>query len=317
MITNDFKAQEWINKNLADKNIRRIRLSPLTAEEVSWKKDVIAVGGNLTGDLRIEDYLECEEIGLKNHKLTSLVIVNCPKLEHLNVRNNQLTNLDLEKVRVSKDNKRLENDLFEIILGENNLISLNLVTCQKVRELIISDNSALSKIEKLNLFSLKNINLTNTLVSLSQDADKLRKENESLYEIIRQIDEAGQGRRLVLTEEIRSSLQTNEAIKRLLERTELSWREYFENEDDPEIAKKKPLLGLSFQHPDRMYQAKKILIWIIEAEVDGNYSELLKKWNAGDTYNKKYDYDGSLYTLMSYIRVRDFIGKNEKEEEGS
>lgn len=60
-------AQEYINKNLTNKDIKKI--------DESFSKDKI------TGELIIQDYPNLEEIILPNHELTSLTVVNYPYLK--------------------------------------------------------------------------------------------------------------------------------------------------------------------------------------------------------------------------------------------
>src|SRR5205085_12196549 len=100
-------AQEYNNKNLTDKTIKKIILD-------SYYSDT----KGLAGDLTIQDYPQLEEINLSNQELTSLTILNCPNLKQINVRQNQLTKLELESP-----------ELTELIAGKNELTVLNLANC--------------------------------------------------------------------------------------------------------------------------------------------------------------------------------------------
>jgi len=94
--------------------------------------------------------------------------------------------------------------------------------------------------------------------NLLEENKQLKEEKQALYEIVRQADELDRQKKLVLTELIQTPKQTEEAIKRLLKTTEQSWREYFESED-PNIAEKKFMLGLSFKDPELRRKGKEIL----------------------------------------------------------
>ena len=91
--------------------------------------------------------------------------------------------------------------------------------------------------------------------------------------------------------------RVQEAIKKLLKQTEQEWTDYFEGK------KENALLELSCSTPERKSRIKKILTWIIEAQTNGNYDDLVKKWNDGQDYNAEYDFDGSLNALMQYLRM--------------
>jgi len=200
------KAQELIDQNLQNltgKEVEEIKLSPLlfsseNSEEIK-----------LIGELVIQDYPNLEELDLKNHELTSLTITNCPNLKQVNVRNNQLTKLEISAQNLS-----------EIIAGKNELITLNLTNCPKISRLIIPDNPLLDKLEGLNLANIKDININNTLVNLGEEYEELKQEKEELLRIIKTTKEAAEEKELVLTETIQTSIQAEEAIQRLLKKTE-------------------------------------------------------------------------------------------------
>ena len=319
-----FNSQNWINTNLTDKSIKKMLLSPLTAEEISSKKEVIAVGGTLTGDLIIKDFPQLEEIGLREHELTSLTIVNCPLLKHINVRNNKLANLDISKVK--EGGKLNDNEISEIIAGDNELITLDLTPCQKIKELIIPGNLKLTKIKNLNFGSVSFINLDGSpQVSLASEYEELKKENDSLYEIIREIDKAGQERPFVITEPISDPKQSELAIRRLLRDAELKLRKYFESKDEKTAKENDPILWLAFETtPILRRPTQRILKWIIETQGSGKYGELVYIWNGGKEeeiskmspkelintpYNPTYDFHGDLDKLMNYL---DYLGIKQK-----
>ncbi|CAI2194022.1 10382_t:CDS:2, partial [Funneliformis geosporum] len=130
-------------------------------------------------------------------------------------------------------------------------------------KLIIPDNQNLTNIEGLSFKSIKNLNLTNSpYVSFA---------------------EIGEQRKLILTENIQTPKQAEEAIRRLLKEISQEWREYFESED-LDIAEQKPLLGSSFKYEDKKRKGKEIL----EGE-----------------YNTAYDFDSSLFDLMEYLKIKD------------
>src|SRR5688572_24813832 len=113
----------------------------------------------LEGELIIEDYPQLEVINLPNHQLTSLNILNCPQLQKINVRNNQLSKLEISGA----------NQISELIAGKNQLETLNCSDCSELRKLMLPDNPLLTEIQGLNLTTIKNINLTNTLFNLGAE----------------------------------------------------------------------------------------------------------------------------------------------------
>jgi len=138
-------------------------------------------GKKLSGELIIQDYPNIEGITLTNHELTSLTIINCPNLKEINVRHNNLTKLELDSP-----------NLGEIIAGQNELTSLDLTPCQKIKKLIISDNPSLTEIKGLNLTTINNINITNTLINLITDYEGLITEKEELLKSIKTLKEAAE-----------------------------------------------------------------------------------------------------------------------------
>src|SRR2546421_12997238 len=102
-----FNAQEYFDKNFADKSIKVI-----SSDFGPFNKEL------LTGELVIQDYPNLEEIYLPNHELTALKLINCPNLKSINVRNNQLTKLEIEG---ESETSAKQNQISEIIAGGNEL----------------------------------------------------------------------------------------------------------------------------------------------------------------------------------------------------
>jgi len=198
-----FNAQEYFDKNLTDKSIKVI-----SSDFGPFNKEL------LTGELVIQDYPNLEEIYLPNHELTSLKLINCPNLKSINVRANQLTKLEIEG----------DNQISEIIAGGNELSELNLTNCSKLAELIIPDNPYLTEIKGLNLSSIKNINITNTAVNLAQDYEILKASKEEALKAVKILKEAAEEKGFTLTEAVQNSIQAEEAIQRLLKKTEKDYR---------------------------------------------------------------------------------------------
>lgn len=275
-----FEAQEYLAKNWTDKSIKIIGFSSLKEK--------------LIGDLTIEDYPNLEEIVLSNNELISLTITNCPNLKQINVRNNQLTKLEIEE----------NNEISQIIAGKNELTALNLTNCPKLKELLIPDNPFLSEIKGLNLSTITNLNITNTEVNLASDYEGLKAEKKELLKIIKTLKEGAEEKGLVLTEAIQNSIQAEEAIQRLLKKTEKDWKWYLDN---PEQALP------SFQLPETRMRVKEILLSIIQAKVSGNYKTLVEEWNAGKEYNAEEDWTGTLGQLMELLRAKNYLKSKEKQ----
>jgi hypothetical protein len=185
------EAQSYIEINLNNKDIKFIDLSSLENQ--------------LTGELNIKDYSHLEEVNLSNNKLTSLTI-DCPNLKKINVRNNQLTKLEIES-----------NNVEEIIGGDNKFSFLDLSNCNKIKKLIIPDNSYLTEIKGLNLTNIKEFNIANTPVKIGGgEGGDLKAENESLYTALNKIKEAVLRKKMVIAELIRTPRQAEIEIVNLL-----------------------------------------------------------------------------------------------------
>ena len=161
----------------------------------------------LTGELIIQDYPQLEELLLVNHALTSLTIDNCPNLKIINVRNNNLTKLEITN----------SNQIVEIIANQNQLESL-IFDCP-VKRLMLADNPLLAEI-KVNLSSIKELNITNTLINLAQENEELKAENKRLYETLNETDEIRREGKLFVVEPIQTPKQAEEAIQRHLKKVE-------------------------------------------------------------------------------------------------
>ncbi|CAG8526583.1 30864_t:CDS:1, partial [Racocetra persica] len=86
-------------------------------------------------------------------------------------------------------------------------------------KLMVADNPYLNKLIGLNLSTITNINITNTLVNLSTDLEALRQENKELCKIIKKTDDVLYQKELVLPEPIQTLKQAEEAIQRRLAKT--------------------------------------------------------------------------------------------------
>jgi len=287
-----FNAQEYLEKNLADKSLKKLTFTDLEQK--------------LSGDLIIQDYSQLEEIYLPKQELTSLEIINCPILKRINVRNNQLTKLEIDRSKIGTENQPNPNEISELIAGGNELTALDLSFCPKISKLIIPDNPLLNEIKGLNLVALNNINIANTSVSLNENYEKLRLDKENLLKVIKTLKEGAEEKELVLTEVIQTTEQTEEAIQRHLKKTKKEWRGYFAH---PENALP------SFQIPESRRKAKEILILISNAITTKNYQELVDKWNDGQDYNAELDFDcSSLDRLIQLLRAQNSLVKKTNKQ---
>ena len=238
----EIKAQEYLEKNWTDKNITIINSSET----------------KLATDLIIQDYPNLEAITLPNHELTSLKVINCPNLKTINLRNNQLTKLELTGENIT-----------ELIASHNELSELDLTNCPKISRLMVCDNPLLTKLAGLNLSNVKDINIINTLVNLAADYEALKVSKDEALKAVKTLKEAAEEKELVLTEAIQTSVQVEEAIQRLLKKTEKDWKYYLDNPDQALP---------SFQLPETRRRNQDFLLSIIQAKVSGNYQKLLEEW---------------------------------------
>jgi Leucine-rich repeat (LRR) protein len=102
-------------------------------------------------------------------------------LKEINVRNNQLTKLELDTPKLT-----------ELIAGQNELTTLDLTNCQKIEKLMVFGNSTLTEIKGLNLAVIKNINIAGTFVDLSTDYEELKTEKEELLKSVKTLKEAAE-----------------------------------------------------------------------------------------------------------------------------
>ncbi|CAG8568042.1 826_t:CDS:1, partial [Scutellospora calospora] len=137
---NTINAQEYINQLVADKSQAQTIHIFLEQEKLS-------------GELIISDYPNLDTIDLKNHELTTLTINNCPNLKSVNVRGNKLSKLEMVNCE----------QVSELMAGNNELSQLDLSTYSNLKKLIVPDNPYLTQIVGLNLTSINNVNITNTL----------------------------------------------------------------------------------------------------------------------------------------------------------
>ena len=283
----NINAQEYLEKNWTDKSVKKISY---------------ASEPKLTGDLIIQDYPNLEEIILPTQELTSLTVLNCPNLKEINVRHNNLTKLEL-------DSPNLE----EIIAGQNELTSLDLTPCQKIKKLIIPDNPGLTEIKGLNLATINNINIANTQISLSEEFEELKAKNKRLYQALNKANEARIEKELKWVEPIQTPKRAEEAIQRLLSKTEQRWRDHFEGRKIDE------LLETRLNSPKKREKAKQILIWMVETQTSRDYEGLADKWSEGkewltsqgEEYNTTHDYDCTLNALVNHLlRIKDYQQKH-------
>lgn len=278
---NQIKAQEYLEKNWTDKSIKVVSFAGFSDKE------------KLTKELTIQDFPQLEEVNLSNHELTSLTIINCPNLKSLNVRNNQLTKLAV-------DSPNLE----EIIAGQNELTVLDLTNCQKVKKLLVADNPLLTEIKGLNLKVVCNINVTNTLVNLTTDYERLMVEKNEAVEKIKELKEAAEEKGWILTRTIQNSIQAEEAVQELLKKTEKDWKEGLKH---PENALP------SFQLPETRRITQELLLAIIQAKVSRNYQKLVEDWDKRIEKGEE-DFTGVLGKLKELLRAKNYLRNKEIQQ---
>jgi len=83
---------------------------------------------NLTGELVLTNWANLEEISLQDSEITSLTIINCPKLKQINARNSHLTKLEglpVSLIGLNLNSNQLSGDL-EMFSHLVNLESLSI-----------------------------------------------------------------------------------------------------------------------------------------------------------------------------------------------
>lgn len=150
---------------------------------------------------------------------------------------------------------------------------------------------AKTKLEREELIKEKDRNL------------QLEKENEDLWSTVERFLENGRIRKYILAKPVLNEKDAEMAIAEMLEEVERKWQEYLESDENKNIATKELKLDLIYdkEKRERSYQ---ILNWIKEARMTLDYQTLLERWSEGKHYNKKYDFDGSLYLLGKYLEVK-------------
>jgi len=132
------KAQEWLDewypkeggclREEIEDEYRKINNSGKTRSEITElnisEKDLVA-------DLKLEGFVNLENLICEENKLTSLKIVDSPKLKILNCVKNELTNLDISACP----------NLESLWCYSNLLTSLDLSQNERLGDLNISDNN--------------------------------------------------------------------------------------------------------------------------------------------------------------------------------
>lgn len=110
-------AQEWLKNNFSDKSVKEINNS---------KKE------ELTGEIKIEDYSELEQINLyKSKEITKVTISGCQKVKYIDVSSNKITELlGIEGL----------SDLERLNVGQNEIKGLNLLQNKKLKIIICYNN---------------------------------------------------------------------------------------------------------------------------------------------------------------------------------
>jgi hypothetical protein len=142
----------------------------------------------------------------------------------------------------------------------------------------------------------------------SQVALSLQNEVEWLWETIDLLNKGWYQNKLWL-DSIEDEKEADEAIINLLKAVRLYWRTYLES-DDKEIFKKMPVLGSRFSKHDNRVKAFDLITSMGEVlEKEKIIDTLLIEWHGGktwDDYNKKYDFDNSLwaFTQLLYLKKK-------------
>ena len=107
-----------------------------------------------------------KKIDLTGHSLSSLVVRNCPKLEEVDVNDNQIVKIDLSQIKLDpSSNNPVANGLINFYANNNTALDkINLENCEKL-ELIRLDNCGFIKTLKGGesfSASLKSINFDGT-----------------------------------------------------------------------------------------------------------------------------------------------------------
>ena len=259
--------------------------------------DLRSLSEKLTGEFYIKkNYSSLEEVNLSGNELNSLII-DCPQLKTINIRNNLLSKLQII------DGKSLE----EIVAGGNQITSLNLTSCSNLKKLVIPDNP-LTEIIGINLANIKEFNITNTSVSLEKNDEDLKKENQSLYNALSKVSEAVLEKKLIIAETIQNSFQAEKEINNLLNEVGEKWKKHFYEEE------KDPFLEVNVDDLKKKEKAQKILIEIFGAISSSRYEKLVKEWNGEEkeNYNSENDFDGSLERLLQLLTIKANLVQKEK-----
>ncbi|MCE8167816.1 MAG: 50S ribosome-binding GTPase [Candidatus Moeniiplasma glomeromycotorum] len=143
----NINAQTWLNEKYPingvckrdnDSENKNKRRKDITKLDISKGK----VGGgyfseekNLTGSLKLEGFINLQNLIISSHELIELDVSECPHLEELDCQNNQLNNLNVTNC----------SNLYKINCSGNNLKELDLSTCTNLDEVDIKDCSKLTE----------------------------------------------------------------------------------------------------------------------------------------------------------------------------
>ena len=134
--------KKYINETNFPKNI---------TEEISNAK--LPLGTKLEGDkLVIEGYKKLKTISLNDHKLIKeVIIVNCPELTEISLKNDKIAKLDITKIKTDDDTDTGDSDktqkLKKIRIGDNpDLEEVSLKFCPELTEFTSRGNTKHDKI---------------------------------------------------------------------------------------------------------------------------------------------------------------------------
>src|SRR5262245_57391316 len=79
-----------------------------------------AITDKLTGELKIENYPLLTKIELSKQELGGLIIIDCPNLKEISVRNNKITDFDIKKAKIDNAGNSVQADKLEdLTVGGN------------------------------------------------------------------------------------------------------------------------------------------------------------------------------------------------------
>ncbi|CAG8465027.1 10478_t:CDS:2 [Gigaspora margarita] len=153
-------AQNYIDTNCPKNTTTKIiQETPAVNTEI----EIDPAATKLEGDLILKDYPNLEEFDVSEHALTSLTVINCPKLRVIDASNNYEGNDTTKKTfkKIELEKIGAGNKLEELSCGDSKITEISFANLSELQELNCPNTPTLDRFKHLNQASkIRRINVT-------------------------------------------------------------------------------------------------------------------------------------------------------------